>query len=292
MSAQARRAWSPWPARRRVFRRARPARRHRHPPIRWARPMHPATRRPDPWSSVDAWLDALASPNGSVDADDDELAVLAGRLDAWQATATTLAEPVRTCFRIIPPVGDDEDLQRGAAAVVERSGLGRPKGRPERINEWRIEFALQAVDDPSLLVSAATVWADGPELTALERHVAHPDEQLLRGLGRAARLVPSLGPALTDMAPSGQTTDATGILAFLRDGAPVLEEAGFGVLAPPWWRSSKAHLGLRLKARTGSKIPGSTGTIGLEGLCDVRWEAVLGDDKLGLTELRQLARLK
>ena len=64
------------------------------------------------------------------------------------------------------------------------------------------------------------------------------------------------------------------------------------MLAPPWWRSSKTRLGLRLKARTGSKAAGSTGTIGLDGLCDVRWEAVLGDDKLGLAELRQLARLK
>ena len=32
--------------------------------------------------------------------------------------------------------------------------------------------------------------------------------------------------------------------------------------------------------------------IGLDGLCDIRWEAVLGDDTLGLSELRQLARLK
>ena len=187
------------------------------------------------------------------------------RLDAWQATSTTIAEPVRTCFRIIPPVGNDEDLppRDGGRRRAERPPPS--EGPAERIDEWRIEFALQAVDDPSLLVSAATVWADGPELTALERHVAHPDEQLLRGLGRAARLVPSLGPALSDMAPSGQTTDATGILAFLRDGAPILEEAGFGVLAPPWWRSSKARLGLRLRARTGPKIAASTGTIGLDG---------------------------
>jgi non-specific serine/threonine protein kinase len=253
------------------------------------RPPAERRRRPKSGGPVDAWLSALISPDGSVQADDDDLAVLAGRLGAWQATATTLAEPVRTCFRIIPPV--DEDLLRGAGDGVERNGR-RPKGRSGRVDEWRIEFALQAADDPSLLVSATTVWADGPELTALERHVEHPDEQLLRGLGRAARLVPSLGPALADMAPSGQTTDASGILAFLRDGAPILEEAGFGVLAPPWWRSSNARLSLRLKATTGSKTAGSTGTIGLEGLCDVRWEAVLGEDKLGLTELRQLARLK
>jgi non-specific serine/threonine protein kinase len=256
------------------------------------RPPADRRRRPGTRGPVDAWLAALVSRDGIVAAEDAELAVLVERLDVWQSSATAVAEPVRTCFRIIPPVVDDEDSPRVGDDVVERSGRGRPKRRSAGDDEWRIEFALQAVDDPSLLVSAATVWADGPELTALERHVAFPDEQLLRGLGRAARLVPSLGPALTDMAPSGQTTDAAGILAFLRNGAPVLEEAGFGVLAPPWWRSSKARLALRLKARTGSKVASLTGTIGLDGLCDIRWEAVLGDDRLGLAELRQLARLK
>ena len=180
----------------------------------------------------------------------DELAVLAGKLETWQATATTLAEPVRTCFRIVPPADGPEDLPEKEAMIAKRPGRHRPKDQTETIEEWRIEFALQAVDDPSLLVFAATVWSDGPELTALERHVAHPDEHLLRGLGRAARLVPSLGPALADMAPCHQTTDATGIIAFLRDGAPILEEAGFGVTAPPWWRSSRSRLALRLKART------------------------------------------
>ena len=209
----------------------------------------------------------------------------------WQATATTLAEPVRTCFRIVPPAADDDppvEVDHSPDPPKRR----RPKASPETPEAWRIEFALQAVDDPSLFVPAATVWNDGPELTALERHVAHPDEHLLRGLGRAARLVPSLGPALADMTPSDQTTDATGILDFLRHGAPILEEAGFGVMAPPWWRSSGARVSLRLKARTGSKTAGPAGTIGLDGLCDIRWEAVLGHDTLGLAELRQLARLK
>ncbi len=249
-------------------------------------------RRSKSGLAVDAWLAALVSPDGSVDADDNELVELAGRLDAWQATATTVVEPVRTCFRIVPPIEDAGDLPDGTDGAVEPRGRRRGKVRPDPVDEWRIEFALQAVDDPSLLVTAADVWSDGPELTALERHVAHPDEQLLRGLGRAARLVPSIGPSLAEMTPSGQTTDAAGILAFLHDGAPVLEEAGFGVLAPPWWRSSGARLSLRLKAKTTTKATSSTAAIGLEGLCDIRWEAVLGDDKLGLAELRELARLK
>ena len=92
--------------------------------------------------------------------------------------------------------------------------------------------------------------------------------------------------------PSNTRWTLRAILTFLRDGAPLLEEAGFGVLAPPWWRSSRSRLGLRLRARTSSKGGTSSGAIGLDGLCDIRWEAVLGDDTLGLTELRQLARLK
>ena len=244
--------------------------------------------------AVDAWLAALASTDGLVEADSDELAALAGRLGDWQATATTLAEPVRTCFRIVPPGGRGRGPPRSGGRRP-RAGQAGAVRRPasKTSDEWRIEFALQAVDDPSLLVPAAAVWADGPELTALERHVAHPDEHLLRGLGRAARLVPSLGPALADMALRGQATDATGILAFLRDGAPILEEAGFGVLAPPWWRSSTVP-SVACGSRPGlvRRQPASAGTIGLDGLCDVRWEAVLGDDTLGLTELRQLARLK
>ena len=146
---------------------------------------------------------------------------------------------------------------------------------------------------PSLLVSAESVWADGPELTALERHVPHPDEHLLRGLGRASRLVPSLGPALAAVAPCAQVTDGAGALAFLRDGAPDPRTG--------WLRGTCAALvavlegtcsSLRLKARSTSRGGSSTTTIGLDGLCDIRWEAVLGDDKLGLAELRELARLK
>ena len=228
--------------------------------------------RPTRPSPVGAWLAALSSPDGAVDAGDGELQALCDSLRAWHATENAETDPVRTCFRIVPPLDDPEEV--------------------DVVDEWRIEFALQAVDDPSLLVSAEKVWGDGPELTALDRHVRHADEHLLRGLGRAARLVPSLGSALASAEPCAQVTDAAGALAFLRDGAPILEQAGFGVLAPPWWRSSRARVGLRLKARTTSRGGPSVTTIGLDGLCDIRWEAALGDDKIGLAELRELARLK
>lgn len=249
--------------------------------------------------TVEAWLSALVSPSGIVDAESDEVGLLAKRLDGWSASMNEDVDPVRTCFRIVPPPDDpDEGELSGTGAKgsnVRRETPARPgrsdQRRGDRRDEWRIEFALQSVDDPSLILPAATVWEDGPELVALERHVAHPDEHLLRGLGRAARIVPSLGPSMSVMTPCGQTTDAAGILSFLREGAPALEEAGFGVQAPQWWRAKPATLGLRLRART-PKSTTSSGILGLDSLCDVRWEVALGDTKIGLAELRQLARLK
>ncbi len=242
---------------------------------------------------VDAWVRALASSDGALRAGDgDECLQLAGRLAVWHATRSPDAEAVRTCFRIVPPSDDGEDRPLDTAGAPRRPGRRNKHGSDDSEQSWHIEFALQAVDDPSLVVSAEDVWSDGPELTAIARHVTHPDEHLLRGLGQAARLVPALGRALASATPCESTMDAAGIVSFLRDGAPVLEEAGFGVVAPPWWRSSRRRLGVRLKARTSSRGGTSTGAIGLDGLCDIRWEAVLGDDTLGLTELRQLARLK
>ncbi len=256
-------------------------------------PATPKARRRGAGATVlDAWLRALGSPDGSVDdCEDDECVQLAGRLSEWHATKSAEAEAVRTCFRIVPPPAEGEEGVLESANVPARARR-RKDSSPGSEPVWRIDFALQAVDDPSLVVSAEDVWSDGPELTAIGRHVVHPDEHLLRGLGQAARLVPALGKTLSSATPCAYNTDAAGILTFLREGAPMLEEAGFGVLAPPWWRSSRTRLGLRLKARTSSKGGTSTGTIGLDGLCDIRWEAVLGDDTLSVTELRQLARLK
>ena len=74
----------------------------------------------------------------------------------------------------------------------------------------------------------------------------------------------------------------------------MLEQAGFGILAPPWWRSSRARLGLKLKAKSSTPAPGNVAGngIGLDGLCKIEWNAVLGDDPIGLKELQELARLK
>ena len=77
-----------------------------------------------------------------------------------------------------------------------------------------------------------------------------PQEQLLAELGRASRLYPALVAALDDSHPTGLDLDTAGAHAFLRDAAPLLTEAGFGVLLPGWWRSGRRRLGVRVRARS------------------------------------------
>lgn len=113
-------------------------------------------------------------------------------------------------------------------------------------------------------------------------------------MGRASRLWPELTDALRTAAPDGLELDTEGAHRFLRDGAPVLHAAGFGVLLPSWWSRPSARLGARLqaKSRTAPGTVASRSSLGLDALVDYKWELALGDQALSARELRDLAKLK
>jgi non-specific serine/threonine protein kinase len=231
-------------------------------------PRHGRRRGAD--MAVEAWLAALASDDGRFDADASHLAGLREVLDAWLRSASEAAGPLRTCFRLVEP----------------------PEDQPRR--RWRLEFLLQATDEPSLLVPAAEVWGTAATLNTLARRVEQPQELLLTDLGRALRLYPELELALHSPRPAALALDAAGSHRFLRDAAPLLAQAGFGVLLPSWWGKRGAGVGLRLVAGSAAD-PGAVvkpGGLNLETLVDYRWELALGDERLTAEELEELARLK
>jgi SNF2-related domain/SNF2 Helicase protein/Helicase conserved C-terminal domain len=217
-----------------------------------------------------SWLHALAASNPAVRGGPSALARLEDELDAWRQASRPASSPLRTCFRLVAP-------EPGTAG-----------------DRWRVEFYLQAVDDPSLLVPLEEVWRSGQRLTAFERILEQPQEYVLRDLGRASRLWPPLEAALTTPRPSELELDAAGAYQFLLQGAPLLAHSGFGIQLPSWWRERRQQIGVRVRASgTGrSAAAVGTGLLGQEGLVDYRWELALGDDKLELDELRQLASLK
>jgi non-specific serine/threonine protein kinase len=163
---------------------------------------------------------------------------------------------------------------------------------PEGDGSWRLAILLQSAVDPSLRLPAADVWRGRGAARALGKGVEDPQEQLLAGLGRASRLYPPLVAALDESHPTGIDLDAVGAHAFLRDAAPLLIEAGFGVLLPGWWRASRRRLGVRARARSKSEPGNVRAGLGLESIAEVDWEIALGDSTISEEQLRELAAAK
>ena len=144
-------------------------------------PLLPARRGriPARLPLAERYVMALTAADARVDVvtpeDEAEAAALAAELGAWRDGAVIPAGPVRTCFRLAEPAAPEAD-------------------------PWRVEFALQSADDPSLMISAADVWAG---LTAPGSPPdGDPVEELLAGLGAAARLFGDLDDALREAAPA------------------------------------------------------------------------------------------
>lgn len=216
------------------------------------------------------WLASLTGPIPGPPMDAPTSLVRA--LDAWETAAAGTARRARASFRLSPPPDDDTD-------------------------GWRVDVHLQSVLDPSLQVPATAVWARrGAGAAALEQALGDPQDLLLAELGRATRLAPMLAPLLEAARPTGLDLDTAAAHAFLRDGAPVLAEAGFGVVLPSWWRAGRPPLAARATARSSSSGSNDAvarkDAIGTETLVEVDWEVLLDGQALTAADLEALAALK
>jgi SNF2 family DNA or RNA helicase len=258
-----------------------------------------------PWP--ERYVVALTTTDARLDAetpqDEAEIAELSAELNAWLDGARIPAGPVRTCFRLteppepggrLPDPGEpDADPWRVEGAAGDSGGPPPGPAHPDA-DPWRVEFALQSAEDPSLMVPAADLWAgEGSAFLGSGAGAGgDPVEELLAGLGAAARLFGELEDALREAAPAMVELDTAGAFRFLKETGPLLAGAGFGVLLPDWVR--KARLGLKLTTRSQSPSTASVAgaRFGLGDLVDFRYDVALGDQALDPAELAELARLK
>lgn len=155
---------------------------------------------------------------------------------------------------------------------------------------WLVEFLLQPVAEPGLLVPARDVWRDAS--SPLFRWVDYPQDVLLEDLGRASRLWAELDEALRQARPEQLRLDTIGAYGFLRH-AGVLHDAGFGVLLPAQWQR-RQDLGLTLTthaAQPASPVLRDT-TANRDAIVRYRWGLAIGDEFLSEADLRELARAK
>ncbi|MEU8240557.1 SNF2-related protein [Actinoplanes missouriensis] len=238
-----------------------------------------AGARPGPKAALpDRWLSALTIDDPSLPgAASADVRDLRQALDGWMQAANAANGPIRVSFRLIEPPPPGETLP----------GETQPGD-----DQWSLEFALQSADDPSLYLPAAALW-QGERFPGLPRR---PDETLLAGLGRAVRLFPLLHVALLEKQPAAMPLATGEAFEFLRQVAPLLQAAGFGVQLPSW--AGRKGIGLKLTTRSKSKSKAGASRavadsgFGLEQLVEFRLDLVIGDSTVTAEELAELARLK
>jgi hypothetical protein len=216
---------------------------------------------------------ALLGPDPLIAAAPPALHALTLAVRAWRdGQQPALGTPsFRVCFRLEPP--------------------GTP-GTP-----WLLHFLLQATDDPSLLLPAAGVWqllrTDG---TLHGRPFARPADRLRAGLRGAARLFAPLEETLRHPAPIHAPLPTGLAYAFLREAAPLLQAAGYGVLVPPWWGTPAARPAVRVQVEAAPgdapAPPSGSGLLGAEAVVSFDWQVAVGDLVLDRAEFERLVALK
>jgi SNF2 family DNA or RNA helicase len=220
-------------------------------------------------SSAASWIKALFSESAVIKASPAQLKNLAASHKAWMRNLHVAGDAAfRIAFRLEAPA-----LQK---------------------QPWQLHYLIQAKDDPSLLIPADEVWKKTKgALTHLGHRFEQPQEKLLAGLGYAARLFPPVTESLKGKRPTELTIDTRGAYTFLRETAPLLEGAGFGILVPPWWNKKGARLGVKVKMKSKQgKDAIAKGRMTMESLVNYQWKLSLGETELTEAEFKALAKLK
>ena len=274
---------------------------------------------PTSTSLTQRWLDGLAAPAHHLYASTPEVRALTEGFAQWHGKlAEARRTPFRLCLRLAPPA-EPEDAEDGAdaegateataavdmayeAATPEHSQNGAttngdpnepaPSGSPfAAVGAWRLDYLLQARDDPSLLVSLEEVWRERGAIAAfLNRRFERPHERVLTSLGQAARIFAPIERSLRQAHPLGCDLSGDEAYAFLSEALPALEEAGFGVQVPTWWARARAKPTLRLSLSGLPKT--SSGLMGLDAVVAYDWKVALGETELTREELEALVALK
>jgi SNF2 family DNA or RNA helicase len=226
-----------------------------------------------------AWLRALFANDPTIKAAPAQLQHFSAGFRAWERTLTIAGDHhYRVTFHLETPRKQEKETARKSK------------------QQWRLHYLLQARDDPNLLVPAEEVWkTKGSVLNALERHFDRPKERLLTGLGYAARFFPPIQHSLERPNPTGIQLTTAEAYTFLRQCAPQLQQARFGLLVPPWWNKPGTRLGVRLKLGNkklsgGAAVP--SGHLSLDNLVQYQWQLSLGGTPLSREEFDALVALK
>jgi SNF2 family DNA or RNA helicase len=230
---------------------------------------------PENPSAFEAWVKALFSPDATIKISPVQATALYSSVRAWIRNLQAAGDNYfRVAFQLISPVEQVESLDD---------------------SNWQIRYLLQSRDDPNLLINADQIWNTRTTALVVDgKRCELPQEKLLMGLGYTARHFEPISDSLQNRYPTDVKINTHEAYQFLRNTAVLLDEAGFGILAPEWWDTTGARLGVRLQlspSSTQSQFQFKAGGLNLNTLVDFRWELSLGDTRLSRAEFDALTSL-
>ena len=177
----------------------------------------------------------------------------------------------------------------------------------EDTEPWRVRFQLDPADSDAEPIEASTLWESGQTLPAiLGRTLLLQRQLLLEELTRAGDTWPVL-KRLDDPAPCEVEINSAEAIAFIRQWAPRLREAGFAARLPDWAQDSPRKITIQMALRpaaadepdplaegTGrvarSTDPSETGSgqMGLGALLEFDWQIAIGDLRLSDDQFREI----
>ena len=99
-----------------------------------------------------------------------------------------------------------QNLKPDQAAMFRTCLILQPPPKGEL--NWTLTYCLQAADDPLFLIESAAIWRNPvDQLHHQGRILEHPQESLLAGLGRAARLYEPIKESLKQQQPQSCQLD-------------------------------------------------------------------------------------
>ncbi len=222
---------------------------------------------------IQAWFKSLFDPEEPViECINQDFAYFYGLIQAWQKKQffEQQKDHFRTCFKLVPP-----NLDKGE-------------------DRWQINFYLQNKEDISIIVPAEDIWKSKTgTISYLQERFEDPRVKLLKDLGEASKHYPKISDCLETTFPSNIDLSNSEALEFLVNYSSQLEENGFGVVLPAWWKNPNSLIGLTLEDDNQELTsPTPYGFFRFSNLIDFNWQFSINDMKLTAEEFEKLSTLK
>ena len=134
--------------------------------------------------------------------------------------------------------------------------LNPPAPSENNYDNWKLDYYLQAIDNPDFLVPSEQIWQHShPDLEIDDRTIENPQEILLKGLGLASKIYPLVAKSLENAMPNYCQLNAIDAYQFIRSSVWQLQDNGLGIILPEGLAegAGEKRLGVKIEAKVNLK---------------------------------------